>query len=332
MIKWSSVKRFSDEGSTCVDIFVHALGFEQRACAILASGKVVAQRYISLQFPDEERFSYQINHGIAKNIGATIVRDYVEYFRGEFAAEVRGTEAVTNRKLNVTIDVSSMNRTMIATVLFAVISLRQHLDEVSLIYVPGVFHEPRSEFPAIERIGAVTPELSAFSANPELPIGVVMGLGYEYGLAVGLVNRLEPRLTVCFRAVGHDVRYEEACRKANLDFDFGGSNIQVGSYPILDPIAAYSYIENIIFGMTRNFRVVIVPLGPKIFAAIATLIAIQNIGSVAIWRVAAHMDVSDVTADVEFIQFGIDLSVSLPEHEMKRALALNNNSDWRLSS
>jgi hypothetical protein len=277
-----------------------------------------------LQFPDEDRFSYERNHKIAERAGSNIVRDFREYFLSTFVAEVKEAEAVNNRKLRVVIDLSSMNRTMIATVLFSVVSLRQYFEEASLIYVPGIFSEPRSDFPAIEQIGAVIPELSAFSANPELPIGAVVGLGYEYGLAVGLINRLEPRLTVCFRAVGHDTRYEEACRKANLDFDFGSSNIEIGSYPILDPIAAYDYIENVIFGMARNFRVVIVPLGPKIFAAIATLIAIQNIGSVAIWRVAAHLDVSDVRADTQFIQFGIDLSVSLPELEMNRALALNS--------
>ena len=187
--------------------------------------------------------------------------------------------------------------------------------------MPGEFHEPKTEFPAIEQIGAVIPELSGFSADPELPIGVVAGLGYEYGLAVGLINRLEPRLTVCFRAVGHDPRYEEACRIANLDFDFGGNPTEVGSYPIRNPAVAFDYLENVVYGMSKSFRVVIVPLGPKLFAALATLIAIKNFSIVSVWRVAAQLEVSDVTPCAEFLHLELDLQCSLPQLGMGEGLA-----------
>lgn len=150
---------------------------------------------------------------------------------------------------------------------------------------------------------------------------MVAGLGYEYGLAVGLINRLEPRLTVCFRAVGHDPRYEEACRIANLDFDFGGNPTEVGSYPIRNPAVAFDYLENVVYGMSKSFRVVIVPLGPKLFAALATLIAIKNFSIVSVWRVAAQLEVSDVTPCAEFLHLELDLQCSLPQLGMGEGLA-----------
>ena len=259
---------------------------------------------------------------IALDRNTDFVKEYVSFFRDEFPGLLQVLSDSLARRPRIALDISSMNRTMMAEALFAMMRLRSHIDSVELMYVPGEFKQPKSEFPEIERIGAVIPELSGFSADPELPIGVVMGLGYEYGLAVGLINRLEPRLTVCFRATGYDVRYEDACRHANLDFDFGCSNVELGSYPLIDAASAYRHLENVVFGMTKGFRVVVVPLGPKIFAALAILIAIKNVGTVAIWRVAAKLEVSDVQASNDLLRVDLDLGSEIPKRELELAIKL----------
>jgi hypothetical protein len=313
MIRRSKLEAFDTAPELKSDILIHALGFERRSSAVLKS-KISSNtgQIISLLFKNEARLSFHDNLAVANKRQAKLVDDYTKFFRTDFPETIMAMNHRLGRRARLTIDISSMNRTMIATTLFEVLTLRQNLDAVSLIYVPGEFHEPKSEFPAIEQIGAVIPELSGFSADPELPIGVVAGLGYEYGLAVGLINRLEPRLTVCFRAVGHDPRYEEACRIANLDFDFGGNPIELGSYPILDAAAAFNYLENVVYGMSKSFRVVIVPLGPKLFAALATLIAIKNFSAVSVWRVAAQLEIFDVIPCNEFLRLELDLDCPMP--------------------
>jgi hypothetical protein len=60
--------------------------------------------------------------------------------------------------------------------------------------------------------------------------------------------------------------------------------------------------------MTKNYRVVIVPLGPKIFAALAVLIAIRNIGTVAIWRVAARLEAVDIQPSNDLLRVELDLN------------------------
>jgi hypothetical protein len=327
MIKHSAVRSFQQVEKNAPDFIIHALGFERRSTAMLTSGAVPLGQVVSLLFPNERRLSFQSNVEAVRALGSELIEDYSTYLRTEFPLRIERFAEMNSRPPTVLIDVSSMNRTMIATVLFVVLSIKEKLRAVFLTYVPGQFADPRTEFPAIEQIGAVIPELSGFSADPELPIGVIMGLGYEYGLAVGLINRLEPRLTVCFRAIGHDVKYDDACRKANLDFDFGYSNIEVGTYPLLDPKSAYRHLENVVYGMVRSFRVVIVPLGPKLFAALATLLAIANIGTVAIWRVAARQEVADVVPSNEYLIVELDLTVQLPTIEMDRAINVYNGSE-----
>jgi hypothetical protein len=74
--------------------------------------------------------------------------------------------------------------------------------------------------------------------------------------------------------------------------------------------------------MTKGFRVVVVPLGPKIFAALAILIAIKNVGTVAIWRVAAKLEVSDVQASNDLLRVDLDLGSEIPKRELELAIKL----------
>jgi hypothetical protein len=320
MIQSSRVERLS-EAEIAADLFIHALGFEKRSRAAFSIINDTSDA-ISLAFPNENRLSYAENARFAKNRGSTIVSDYTAFFRNHFSEHLQSVCSRLKRPPRIAVDISSMNRTMIAEVLLSLLRLRESIESIELMYVPGDFRTPRSEFPEIEQIGAVIPELTGFSADPELPIGVIMGLGYEYGLAVGLINRLEPRLTVCFRATGYDPKYDDACRHANLDFDFGYNETELGSYPLLDASNAYRHLENVVFGMTKGYRVVIVPLGPKIFAALSVLIAIQNLGTVAIWRVAAKLEPADVEPSDDLLRVELNLDVVIPHIQLDLADAL----------
>jgi hypothetical protein len=40
-----------------------------------------------------------------------------------------------------------------------------------------------------------------------------------------------------------------------------------------------------VYGLVRDYRVIIVPLGPKLFTFLASLVAMTYLGEVAIWRV-----------------------------------------------
>jgi hypothetical protein len=303
--------------STCdVDVFIHAVGFEKRARAAFSSVIDDSAEAISLLFPRESRFSFTDNVQFSRSRGSLLVEDFSNFFRTNFASHVETLRDRLGRPPRIAVDISSMNRTMIAETLLSLLRIRTSLQSIELMYVPGKYQEPKTEFPEIEQIGAMIPELTGFSADPELPVGAIMGLGYEYGLAVGLINRLEPRLTVCFRAVGYDRRYEDACRRANLDFDFGYNATELGSYPLLDAMIAYRHLENVVFGMTKSYRVVIVPLGPKIFAALAVLLAIKNIGTVAIWRVAARAEAVDVQPSNDLLRVALDLDAELPKHDL----------------
>ncbi|TDU25572.1 hypothetical protein DFR24_4010 [Panacagrimonas perspica] len=223
------------------------------------------------------------------------------------AGEIRALSERTGRKIRVGIDISSMNRTMAASLLLSVLSKASCCEAITLFYVPARFASPSLTVSPIEQVGPVLPELSGFKCEPGRPVAVVMGLGYEYGTAVGLINQLEPQLTICLKASGGDPMYDAAVSDANLGFDFGPYNVEVSDYDLRDIGAAFRHIETLVHGLVPTYRVVLVPMGPKILSAILVLIALKYFGRAALWRVARSSPPADVQADSFYVSADVDL-------------------------
>ena len=289
------------------DLFINATGYEERAGTLVRTGRVTADEYLSLLFDQHRVLAYEQNRKIMSDVGASFVSDPIDFFYNEFCKYATGLVHKKNRKIRIGVDVSSMNRTMSATVLSSIIAYSNIIDAAELFYVPAKFRRPRLQFMPIQQIGAVLPELSGFDSEPALPLGAILGLGYEYGTAVGLINQLEPQLTICFRAIGHDQRFEREVRRANLDFDFSACNVKVSEYDLLDVKSAFRHIDNITYALVNNYRIVMVPMGQKILAALFVLLAIRYFGRIALWRVARQDSPIEIQADEMYVVAGIDV-------------------------
>jgi hypothetical protein len=309
MILDSSVHRLSGPPRHEFDFFINATGFEERSASLVRAKCITANKYLSLLFDQHRVLAFDRNFQTMTGVSASFVPDPIGFFREEFKALAREYTNQTGKKITIGLDVSSMNRTMAATTLSAIFANQELVESLHLFYVPGKFHPPKLAFPQIEQVGAVTPELSGFDSEPALPLALVLGLGFEYGTAVGLINQLEPQLTLCLTAIGHDVRFEREVRRANLDFDFGAYNVEVSEYELLNGQSAYRHIENIVYTLVGNFRVVMVPMGPKVLASLLVLIALKYFGKIAVWRVAGPMEPTVILPANKYIDLTVDINI-----------------------
>jgi hypothetical protein len=316
MISHSDVYSFSDSNAHHFDIFINSIGYEERASALVKSDRIGAECFVSLSFEENEVLSFAENKKIMEGVSAIIVTDASEFFRNQFRSLVAERYASAGRTISVGIDVSSMNRTMAALTLSTMFACNDYISEFEILYVPAQFVEPNLTFTPIDQVGAVTPELSGFDSEPALPVALVLGLGYEYGTAVGLINQLEPNFTLCLRATGGDDRYDDAVRSANLQFDFNPYNVEISEYELFDLKAAYDHIENIVYSLVTSYRVVMVPMGPKILAALLVLIALKYFGKVAVWRVARPGQASQVTPDESYVGARVKTGDAIGERDI----------------
>lgn len=267
------------------DLFLHALGFENRSLEFLRRDLVDAHSVVSFFFDTPGVLSYDENALICRQRGTTMV-----------AAKDNARHTIQNlldasgkKKVSVVLDISSLNRRLIAEALLQLCLLKDRIGSLKLVYTPQKFVEPEYGFNKVGHARAISPELTAFDSDPDKPIALMLGLGFEYGLGLGLIDLIEPERTVCFRASGFDPRYEEAVKKANFDYDFSTANLIVQSYTLIDPVAAYSGLNSIAFGLLSSHRIEIVPLGPKLFAAFAILLSLTFFGQVTVLRVPSNV-------------------------------------------
>ena len=277
MIIGSSVLSFDELGDISHDIFVYALGFEARATSV--ASRVLAKRGIAIRLPEKDIFSYRRNKRFAETRKHLIVTDF-EKFLGQDLPTLLEKSA----SKSVGIDISSMDRRTIFALLEGVACRVQSDTRVYVYYSPSAFSPPDWQFPIIERFGPIDKLHTAFDTDPLKPLLLIVSAGFEYGVAAGLISQLEPARTYVFWGSGVDSRFDDAVKKANFNFDFGAYDVRAVEYNILDPAGVYALLEAIVFRLSKRFRVVIVPMGPKAFVLQAVLVGMAHLGEVAIWR------------------------------------------------
>lgn len=283
------------------DLHISALGFETRCMSLLQFERVSSRKLLFLQFPNSAEFSYQENSEFAKSKPCA---DFIEYPSPSFLFELRKFLQDTSYR-KISIDISSMNRTMVSAVL-SCLAQNSSQPEISLHYVPAKFSAPGVGFSDLFSAGPVLPEFSAFEDASDLPSTVLMGLGYEYGVALGLINLIEPENAICMFAQGHDDRYEAAVRKANLQFKFPGTDATTIAYDLFDPASAYEFVSATIRNLLPTHRISLIPMGPKILSSLFVLASIEHLGDVTLWRVVRNSKPSNAVHDDVLVSFSID--------------------------
>lgn len=215
---------------------------------------------------------------------------------------VTGDDALTPRRVlksfvgessidSVAIDFSSMTRSWMWSLIAECWSLFEsgRLHRMLLCYAPAAFAPPSELLPPPRTIGpviGVAPRVHVLSES----IALIVGLGYEMERALGLVEYVDPAEARFFYAdPGSAAEYLTSMRTANATlFKRVGLETLV-PYPLDDWTSTVAILEGV-FGYYRQaHRVLCVPMGPKPFAAIACVLALE-MGDVALWRVSSTGD------------------------------------------
>lgn len=281
MIRAGGPRAFSSIQRDKFDVFIYGLGFESRS-TMIASYISPSTKTFALRMPEMKIHSYERNIDFARTRNHVIINNFEEFAEETLAKVFKKRSAGPFR---VGIDVSSVNRIMLVEVLSSVARSCEPQDIIEVFYTPAAFEEPSWQFPQIDQIGPINSTFSVLDADPSKPLCLLLGAGFEAGISMGMISQLEPRLCYCFWGTGVDTRFDRAVRRANFNFEFDGFNAKETTYNIKDPKGAFLQLENVVYSLIRDYRIIIVPLGPKLFTFLATLVAMSYVGQVAIWRV-----------------------------------------------
>jgi hypothetical protein len=260
---------FSDEhtqipASLVFDICIVALGYEKRCSWVykkcnLSGGTKIALDFGFLtggSFDDNMRYFESVGFAVHRGIGSQAVKEI---------SDALGSFNWGHHNPTVFVDVSSMSREMIANVLLALDKFRAGRSiSICASYAPAKFGTDYMPGP-IMVASPIRPEFAGWPSEPERPLGAILGLGCEPGLALGALQILEPMKVWTFSPSGIDEKFDQALSKANEYipdiFDVTGF-----TYDLNQPSVARGRFEALLNAVEGDFRLVAIPFGPKLFA------------------------------------------------------------------
>jgi hypothetical protein len=273
------------------DLALVSVGFEERSSAIPTS-MAMPLWGVGLTFADRHDDAY------AENVMAVMGRGYELWGPDEDPAvmvselALRFKSAVALRKLSdgsplrIAVDISSMTRARIAAIIQASYALP--VDQpviVDILYAPAAYRQ--SALPLVSWVYAapVTEHFAGWDPGADKPLLAVVGLGYEPNAAEGVIDYLTPDESVMLVPEGRDPRYREDVENVNAEVLRKADSRW--EYAVQDPYQLVLALERLVLSRVHERRLLLVPLGPKIFAAVCLVVAQRLHPMVSVWRFSA---------------------------------------------
>jgi hypothetical protein len=180
-------------------------------------------------------------------------------------------------------------------------AVRQRHDlSVTFVYSPAEFAPPPAVPSQSLQAGPVTDEFKGRLRRSSLPIGAIIGLGYEPQRALGAFELLEPSSAWAFRPVSHNPQFNSTVEQANSQLLALLGAGSVFPYAVRSGAELIHSLESFVFVIAPDNRVVLIPMGPKIFALACLLVALDRSPErPAVWRVGEdrYVDPPNVSED-----------------------------------
>lgn len=294
----------------CFDLLITALGFESR-CTYIA--ELLAGQYdrgYCLMFKNRHVLAFQKNQSIFESLKFDIDIWDDNINRGKILSLLKKHPETQDEFVKIAVDISSMNRAMVAELFFILANQESSKLEITFFYTPSKYVAPPKKLPSMKISSPVIPEYAGWFDNPNAPLYAVVGLGYEYGKASGIIEYLEVSGEWLFKPIGSDKRYLESLEDVNKKLIDQIEKHRVLNYDLEDPYSSFEKLRSLVDGLLRQGRVVLIPLGPKLFNLFSVIIAEIYSPKVVVWRVSADdtEEPIDHEPDDKFIQFAIKIN------------------------
>jgi len=270
-----------------LDGLIYAVGYESRSryCASELQGEKTA--LLGLRFGDNEVVAFSANLEWATSRGEVAMAKSYASCQSEVGAWMTRLSRERGTGLRIGLDVSSLSRKLIAASLLAILSSIEDV-VVVLLYAPAKYEKPTMDVEGpIVKFGAVAQELAGLSEEVGRGTAAIIGLGYEPELALATYEGLEPTTHWLAVPFGVDQAFDRSVQEANA-FLLEVSGDRTVSYDVLRPFETFVRMESLVDGLRRQRNVILCPLGPKIFAAVAMVVGIVHWPNVGVWRVSAE--------------------------------------------
>jgi hypothetical protein len=292
--KVTNIESFKIRSRT--DVLLYTVGYESRSRHIVENYEFAKENVLAIVYGSNQ------THSFSKNYEFMNARRFRQCEAESKELQTEISEFIQNRQrdsgsLSISVDVSSMDRSIMAAVLLSAVEQMRALDSLSILYTPSQFLQPKLELYPIKAIGAAHPGISGGVADPTRATSLILGIGYEYGISLSILDMHEPDVSFIFRPIGFDDRFLQSVSEANFGFDFGERNYEIIDYRLDSAAALYDSLSSLVVSMKHNTAIICVPFGPKLFSAVCIIVARNHAPDISVLRYSTSFIApeSDVT-------------------------------------
>lgn len=195
------------------------------------------------------------------------------------------TQGITNRKLRILVDYSSMTRVWYGEILSYFRDSPCLLDEVEIIFAYSFaeYLPPPNENYRNLHVSPI--EGFSYFSIPDKPTAVLIGLGYEKNKAFGLSEYFDGETFVFYNNDSDDERYNSTIETINQSLLNDIPEENKLAIPILNLEFSERQLLSLCSYLKDDFRIIIAPTGPKPFTLISMIISLK-MNDVDVWRIS----------------------------------------------
>ena len=269
-------------GST-YDIIICICGYESRSSYLLDCRDDSASRKIAIGYAEGETVSFDENRKKFSERGYEFYSvpdsDYEAFIESTIRSVQTGAGAI-----KVLLDISCFTRLRLAQTVEALFESGPF--DLEVFYSLADFSAPPLDEPGNQFLCPVTDYLSGWTGDGDKAVVLVSGLGYEQMMALGIIEHIDPYDLWLFSPTSPIVEYDDEVLKANKLLTSTVATSNVLTYPVLQGDIALAKLLSLVDVVRRDFRCILMPLGPKIFA-FACMVAGCVYRDVSVWRASA---------------------------------------------
>jgi hypothetical protein len=286
----------SDQGRP-YDALIAAVGYESRARYLAETWPAAFARIWAYEYAHNRVLAYPDNLKVFRKFGevfdepdsayikhlSSLIRDR----RYEVGIAMKGLKL--RGSVRFAVDISSMDRDRLARTVRAFYGGDFDEIEVDFLYSIAPFDPSYVGDEGRVTVNRSVEGFEGWTVSPDLPVVCVLGAGFEGRLALAALETLEPSGTLVLLPSGISTSYDEVVKERN-EIVLADKSSTRYVYDVTDPYGTLSDLEATVAALSREHRVVVVPLGPKIFALCSILTALVHETNVTVWRLSADSD------------------------------------------
>jgi hypothetical protein len=277
------------------DVIICALGYEARATKVASQFFRGSKEKHALGFTKNLNLNYAKNLDFFQKSGFQVAENVADE---SFEAMVRSLFDVPFRAkveggIKVGVDISCFDRFRLAAIVSYIYDSVEcgRISDAVFFYNIGNFSKPSPEFSYNTRLQPVHPDFVGTRPDPLSSTVAVIGLGHEREKALGAAEYLEASEVYAFHPKSQIQEYYASVAQSNalLLGQLGVKNKI--DYDVCEGAALVADLSSLVRGMINKSSILMIPLGPKIFA-LACLLVAKIHPKASVWRMSQVADIA----------------------------------------